>query len=68
MSEIDPVEFGKLVQAVETMSIQMDSLTTQVDQLKQTISGGRGLILGIVIAAGGMGAAASKLVESMFKG
>lgn len=67
MSDIDPVEFGKLCQAVETMSAQIKILTDDVTDLKNTLSGGKGLLIGLVTAAGGVGAGMSKALEQLFK-
>ena len=67
-NEVDPVEFGKLLQAVDTLTVNVTSLTTQVAELRNTLSGGKGVMMGFMIAAGGVGAAAHKDVESWFRG
>lgn len=67
MSDIDPVQFGQLIQSVETMSKQIDILTQDVTDLKTTLSGGKGLLIGLVTAAGGVGAGMSKALDQFFK-
>ncbi len=68
--EIDPIEFGKLVQAVETLTVATREIKTDLDDLKATFTGGKGLVAGLMVAAGGIGAGAKHLIEnigSMFK-
>lgn len=67
MSEIDPIEFGKLVQSVETLTNQVSTLTVQVSTLQSTLSGGKGIVTGLMIAAGGLGAGTAKLLDHVFK-
>lgn len=67
MTEIDPIEFGKLLNAVETMTKQMHVLTVEVDDLRQTMSGGRGIVVGMMIAAGGLGAGVTKFLDHIIK-
>lgn len=67
MSDIDPIAFGKLIQSVETLTVNVATLTTEVDSLKQTLAGGRGIAFGLMIACGGMGAAMTKLADHLFK-
>jgi hypothetical protein len=67
MSEIDPIEFGKLLNAVETLEKNVGDLTKQVQSLNNQITGGRGVIIGLMLTAGGLGAGATKLLENFFK-
>jgi len=67
MSDIDPYQFGRMVQAVETMSDQVAALRREVDELKGALSGGKGVALGLMIAAGGLGAGLSKLLDHLVK-
>lgn len=67
MTTIDPIEFGKLIQSVETLTTSVATLTTEVDALKATLTGGKGIALGLMIAAGGLGAGVSKMVDHFFK-
>ena len=66
-NEIDPVEFGKLVQAVETLTTGQAEIKRDLDDLKATFTGGKGLVAGLMVAAGGIGASAKHLLESVFK-
>jgi hypothetical protein len=67
MSEIDPVQFGKLLNAVETLETNVESLTEQVQQLNNQITGGKGVAMGLMITAGGLGAGITKLLEAISK-
>ena len=67
MGDIDPVQFGKLVNAVETLTGQVAGLTKEVDDLKQTLTGGKGVAVGLMIAAGGLGAGVSKFIDHIIK-
>ncbi len=66
MSEIDPVQFGRLLNAVETLTIQVSDLEVKVDTLNTQITGGKGVIMGLLVAAGSAGAALTKVVEKVF--
>jgi len=65
--EVNPVEFGKLLQAVETLTENVRELKVEVDALKSQLTGGKGLIAGMMVAAGGIGASAKHLLESIVK-
>jgi hypothetical protein len=67
MSDIDPVQFGKLLNAVETLESNVESLTVQVQQLNNQITGGKGVAMGLMITAGGLGAGLTKLIEAISK-
>jgi len=67
MNEIDPVQFGKLLNAVETLESNVESLTEQVQQLNNQITGGKGVAMGLMITAGGLGAGITKLLEAISK-
>lgn len=66
-NEIDPVEFGKLVQAVETLTSGQAEIKRDLDDLKATFTGGKVLVAGLMVAAGGIGASAKHLLESILK-
>jgi hypothetical protein len=67
MSEIDPIQFGKLINAVETLEANVETLTDQVQKLNHQIAGGRGMAMGLMITAGGLGAGLTKLIEAISK-
>ena len=64
---ISPVEFGKLINAVETLTFEVESLRSEVKTMKEQMTGARGVAVGLMLAAGGVGAGASHLFERMFK-
>lgn len=68
MADIDPVEFGRLMNAVDTLNEQVKSLDAKVDTLNTQITGGKGVVMGLLITAGGLGAGATKLLEKVFNG
>lgn len=65
MSEIDPIQFGRLLNAVETLTEQVADLDAKVDTLNSQITGGKGVVMGLLITAGGIGAGATKLLEKI---
>ena len=67
MSEINPVDFGKLVGAVEVLTIEVTALRKDVKCLQSQLTTGRGMIAGMLLAAGGIGAGATHLLERVFK-
>ena len=67
MSDIDPVEFGRLLNAVEILTGEVESLRQDVKQMKEQMTGAKGVAIGLMLAAGGVGAWATHLVERLFK-
>lgn len=65
MAEIDPIQYGKLTQSVETLADRVDALSVTVASLNAQITSGKGVIAGMMIAAAGIGAGASKLLERL---
>jgi hypothetical protein len=65
MSEINPIEFGKLINAVETLTRQVAELDTKLEALNAQVTGGKGIVMGMLFAAGGLGAGATKLLEKL---
>lgn len=66
MSDVDPVEFGKLLQSVASLTAKVDGLSLKVDGLETTLTGGKGLVVGLMVAAGSLGAGAKHVLESIF--
>jgi hypothetical protein len=66
-TELDPVQFGKLINAVETLESKVDSLSSQVAELNEKMASGKGIMVGMILVAGGLGAGAHKVLELIFK-
>lgn len=68
MSEIDPVEFGKLLGSMEHLTASINTLTNKVETLEEKLNTGRGFILGLTLAAasvgGTIGATAHKFIDA----
>jgi len=72
MSQLNEYEFGRIVALVET-SIKNDveifkelkELKTMINAQNEAIANGRGVIAGLMLAAGGMGAAGVKIIEKI---
>ena len=67
MSDIDPVQFGKLINAVETLEENVATLSAQVQALNSQLTSGKGVALGLMITAGGLGAGITKIFEAISK-
>ena len=63
-SEVDGVEIGKLIQAVETLSKEVDTLTCRIRDLE--LNKGKGVLVGIFLVASGLGAAVSAMFGKWF--
>jgi len=73
-NEIDLVEFGRFIGAVQALTTSVDKLTVEVDKLsarvdvlEHQISGGKGVVVGLMFASGGLGAGAVELLKHLFK-
>ena len=64
---VDPVEFGKLIQALSTITTEVSTLRSEVSDIKRQITSGKGVIIGLLMAAGGVGALLGEGVRSIFK-
>ena len=67
-SDIDIVEIGKLIQAVETLSKEVDTLTCRIRDLESQLNKGKGVLIGIFLVASGLGAAVSTVFGKWFGG
>lgn len=74
MGEIDPVQFGQMIQAVKNLSENMMEMKEQIDEMSQEIkqltdvkNKGSGILIGIGLAGGSMGAFATHLLEKIMK-
>ena len=64
---MDPVQFGRLIQSVETLTSTINSLRLDVDSLKETRSRGWGILAGVSLIAGGMGSASHAIIDKLLK-
>ena len=68
-NHIDPVEFGRLIGSVESLTKAVTDLTVDVIDLKSRLNTGRGMAMGVFGAAamlgGTAGAFAHKLLENI---
>lgn len=67
MSDIDPIQFGKLINAVDNLEKCVELLAEQVDTLNHQMSSGKGIMLGLSLGAAGIGAGVTKALEHVFK-
>lgn len=65
MSDIDPQEFGRLVEAVEHLSDQVEDLHGKLDKLQtehnSLVNRGQGFLAGAALLVGGSATAAWKI-------
>lgn len=64
---VDPVAFGELVGSVRALAASVERLSIKVDDLMESRSTSKGILAGLAIAGGGVGALAHKLLEGVFK-
>ena len=60
----DAIEMGKLIQAVQTLSKDVDRLSKRLDSLESQLDKGKGLFIGILLVASGAGAAISTIIST----
>lgn len=63
---VNLVEFGRLVQSVETLTEEVQKLKVEVQEMRESVAGGKGLVAGMLLAAGGLGAIASEVLQRTF--
>ena len=63
---VDGVEIGKLIQAVKTLSKEVDRLSSRLDSLESQLDKGKGLFVGVLLIASGAGAAISTIMNKWF--
>ena len=66
MPDLTDVEIGKMLQAVDQLSKEVDMLTIRLDQLERQLDKGKGVLLGVFIVASGLGAAMSAIIQKVF--
>jgi hypothetical protein len=65
--KFDAVQFGRLIQAVETLTVTIRDLQIDVSSLKETRSRGWGILAGVTLAAGSAGSAIHSIAEKLLK-
>lgn len=63
---IDLIEYGKLLAAVSSLTESCEALTIKVDSINERLNTGKGVIFGMMIAAGGLGAGVTEAVQRLF--
>ena len=63
---VDGVEIGKLIQAAQTLSKDVDRLSKRLDSLESQLDKGKGLFIGVLFIASGAGAAISTIMNKWF--
>lgn len=67
LRRMDDRLMGELVATVKALNSKVESLETTVTDLSAKMNTGRGVLIGALIAAGGLGAGASQLLERVLK-
>lgn len=62
----DDIQIGMLIQSVQTLTEEVNSLRVDVADLKAKVNTGKGVFWGALFVAGGMGAGLSQLVDRFF--
>lgn len=62
------IDMGRLMQAVDTLTDEVSKLRNDVSEIKDQMSRGKGLVTGLLLAAGGVGAGISAALHKWFGG
>jgi|TARA_S200002703_G_scaffold58669_3_gene50937 hypothetical protein len=54
--KISEVDLGRLIQAVETLTIEVSALNSRVRELETQLAKGKGVLSGVVLVSGACGA------------
>lgn len=54
--KISEVNLGRLIQAVETLTIEVSALNSRVRELETQLAKGKGMLSGVVLVSGACGA------------
>jgi len=68
MSSMNDMEAGQLIAAVNRLSKDVEKLTERIEDLDGQLNKGKGLVVGVFLAAGGLGAAASSVLAKWLGG
>lgn len=65
MSNMNDIDAGRLIAAVEQLSKDVEILNTRIQELEGQLNRGKGILVGVFVTAGGLGAAASSAISKM---
>jgi chaperonin cofactor prefoldin len=66
MNGLSELEQGKLIEAVESLEIQVTRLNTRIDSLEGQFKSGKGIIIGVFLTASGISAAIATSMGRFF--
>lgn len=67
MSEIDPVQFGELLQSVRNIEKRMDNMEPKVDEMVAIKNKGKGYLAAIITFSGLIGAGIIEAIRHVVK-
>lgn len=67
MNDIDPVEFGKLMGSMEHLTASINTLTAKVETLEERLNTGKGVVVGLTLAAAGVGGSVGAFAHKIFE-
>ncbi len=67
MSDIDPVQFGKLLQSVTNIEQRLDNIEPKVNEMVEIKNKGKGYLAAIITFSGLIGAGIIEAVRTMLK-
>lgn len=67
MSEIDPVQFGQLLQSVKNIEGRLDNIEPKVDEMVEIKNKGKGYLAAIITFSGLIGAGIIEAARHAFK-
>jgi len=67
MSEVDKILFGKLIEEVHQLTETQNALVVKVDCIEKKLQTGRGIVIGLFLAAGAVGSTAGVFANNFIK-
>ena len=61
--KISEVNLGRLIQAVETLTIEVSALNSRVRELETQLAKGKGVLSGVVLVSGACGALVAAILN-----